>query len=138
MKLVRVLSLLTLIVVLVLPLPATAATSQDVTVVATPNWSAGLQSFTMIMVNENQLDFSWTFGADYDTIMIRTGPELYETILQKSYARTMDFTGRVMRNFVYVDPEDIQSDESLHELVTLTVNFASSLPRKTKSPEDES
>jgi TfoX/Sxy family transcriptional regulator of competence genes len=77
-------------------------------------------------------------GVVGDTIMIRTGPELYETILQKSYARTMDFTGRVMRNFVYVDPEDIQSDESLHELVTLTVNFASSLPRKTKSPEDES
>jgi len=70
-------------------------------------------------------------GVVGDTIMIRTEPDLYETTLQKSYARPMDFTGRVMRNFVYVDPEGIQSDESFQELVNLAVNFASSLPRKT-------
>lgn len=70
-------------------------------------------------------------GVVGDRIMIRTEPDLYETTLQKSYARPMDFTGRVMRNFVYVDPEGIQSDESFQELVNLAVNFASSLPRKT-------
>jgi TfoX/Sxy family transcriptional regulator of competence genes len=70
-------------------------------------------------------------GVVGDTIMVRTGPDLYETTLQKSYARPMDFTGRVMRNFVYVDPEGIQSDESFQELVNLAINFASSLPRKT-------
>lgn len=72
-------------------------------------------------------------GVVGDTLMIRTGPDLYEATLQKSYARPMDFTGRVMRNFVYVDPEGVQSDESLHELVNLAVTFASSLPRKTTS-----
>lgn len=77
-------------------------------------------------------------GVVGDILMIRTGPDLYETTLQKSYARPMDFTGRVIRNFVYVDPEGFQSDESLHELVNLAVNFVSSLPRKTKSQEDES
>ena len=70
-------------------------------------------------------------GVVGDTMMIRTGPDLYETTLQKSYARPMDFTGRIMRNFVYVDPEGIQSDESFQELVNLAINFASSLPRKT-------
>jgi len=70
-------------------------------------------------------------GVVGDTMMIRTGSDLHETTLQKSYARPMDFTGRIMRNFVYVDPEDIQSDESFQELVNLAVNFASSLPRKT-------
>ena len=77
-------------------------------------------------------------GVVGDTLMIRTGPDLYETTLQKSYARPMDFTGRVMRKFVYVDPKGVQPDESLHELVNLAVNFASSLPRKTKSQENES
>ena len=69
-------------------------------------------------------------GVVGDTMMIRTGPDLYETALQKSYARPMDFTGRVMRNFVYVDPEGIQSDESFQELVNLAISFASSLSRK--------
>jgi len=70
-------------------------------------------------------------GVVGDTMMIRTGPDLYETTLQKSYARPMDFTGRIMRNFVYVDPEGITSDKSFQELVTLAINFTSSLPRKT-------
>ncbi len=70
-------------------------------------------------------------GVVGDTMMIRTGPDLYETTLQKSYARPMDFTGRIMRNFVYVDPEGIPSDKSFQELVTLAFNFTSSLPRKT-------
>jgi len=70
-------------------------------------------------------------GVVGDTMMIRTGPDLYETTLQKSYARPMDFTGRIMRNFVYVDPEGIPSDKSFQELVTLAINFTSSLPRKT-------
>jgi hypothetical protein len=70
-------------------------------------------------------------GVVGDTVMIRTGPDLYETTLQKSYTRPMDYTGRVMRNFVYVNPEGIQSDELLHELVNLAINFSSTLPRKT-------
>jgi hypothetical protein len=76
-------------------------------------------------------------GVVGDTLMIRTGPDLYEATLQKSYTRPMDFTGRVLRNFVYVDPEGVPSDESFHELVNLAVNFTSSLPRKSKSQDDE-
>jgi TfoX/Sxy family transcriptional regulator of competence genes len=70
-------------------------------------------------------------GVIGDTIMIRTGPDLYETTLQTSYTRPMDFTGRVLRNFVYVDPEAVPSAEAFHEVITLAVNYALSLPRKT-------
>ena len=41
-----------------------------------------------------------------DELMVRVGPEMYETVLQQEVnARPMDFTGRPLRGFVFVDPE---------------------------------
>ncbi len=69
-------------------------------------------------------------GVIGDAILVRTGPDLYDTALQEPYTRPMDFTGRVLRNFVYVDPDAVPTDEAIHEIVTRAANYASSLPRK--------
>jgi hypothetical protein len=38
-------------------------------------------------------------------LMVRVGPEAYERTLSVPHVRPMDFTGRPLRGFVYVDPE---------------------------------
>jgi len=70
-------------------------------------------------------------GVIGDAILVRTGPDFYDAALQEPYARPMDFTGRVLRNFVYVDLDAVPTDEVFHEIVTRAVSYASSFPRKT-------
>lgn len=38
------------------------------------------------------------------TLMARVGPEQYAKALARAHAREMDFNGRSMKGFVYVDP----------------------------------
>ncbi|UCH36988.1 MAG: TfoX/Sxy family protein [Candidatus Bathyarchaeota archaeon] len=67
-----------------------------------------------------------------ERVMIRTGPDFYETALQKPHVTPMDFTGRIMRNFVVVGPDGLQSDEELSEWIGYAISFALSLPRKER------
>jgi hypothetical protein len=42
----------------------------------------------------------------------------------------MDFTGRPMQGFVFVDPTGTESDEALRAWIVEAVRFVSSLPPK--------
>jgi TfoX/Sxy family transcriptional regulator of competence genes len=64
-------------------------------------------------------------------LMVRVGPEQYEEALAQPYAREMDFTGRPMRGFVYVDPAGYDSDEDLQAWIDRGLAFVTSLPPKT-------
>lgn len=46
-------------------------------------------------------------------LMARVGPDAYETCLQKEYCSEMDFTGRSMKGYVYVDGEGLVNDSDL-------------------------
>jgi len=46
-----------------------------------------------------------------DRMMVRVGKLPYQTLLGTRGSREMDFTGKVMRGFLYVDPEGFDSDE---------------------------
>lgn len=65
-----------------------------------------------------------------DTLMARVGPEQYQTCLTQPHAREMDFTGKVMKGMVYVDPEGIDEDEALAEWIDRCLIFVDSLPPK--------
>ena len=69
-------------------------------------------------------------GVVGDTLMARVGPEQYDESLRRPHARAMDFTGRPMRGFVYVDPDGFESDHDLDAWVSRCVQFVSSLPPK--------
>ena len=69
-------------------------------------------------------------GVDKDNLMIRVGPEQYETALAQPHARPMDFTGRPLKGMVYVDPEGYRTDAALAAWVKRGVGFAASLPAK--------
>ena len=69
-------------------------------------------------------------GVDKDNLMVRVGPEQYETALAQPHARPMDFTGRPLKGMVYVDPEGYRTDAALAAWVKRGVDFAASLPAK--------
>jgi len=65
-----------------------------------------------------------------DTLMARVGPNQYDAVLKRKHARKMDFTGKPMRGFIFVDPAGFESDRDLQTWVTLCENYVNSLPPK--------
>jgi hypothetical protein len=62
-----------------------------------------------------------------EELMLRVGPEAYESTLARQHAREMDFTGRALNGMVYVGSGGIAEDEQLAEWLGLAVAFAGSL-----------
>jgi TfoX/Sxy family transcriptional regulator of competence genes len=69
-------------------------------------------------------------GVVKDDLCLRLGHELGEQALAEPHTRPMDFTGKPMRGFVYVDPEGTKTDDDLRRWVERAVAFASTLPPK--------
>ncbi|MEQ1730221.1 MAG: TfoX/Sxy family protein [Vicinamibacterales bacterium] len=69
-----------------------------------------------------------------DTLMARIGPDAYQRALDEPHVREMDFTGRPMRGYVYVEPEGCATVKSLRRWVNLAASFVSSLPPKKVRP----
>ncbi|MEM7481479.1 MAG: TfoX/Sxy family protein [Acidobacteriota bacterium] len=69
-------------------------------------------------------------GVNADTLMVRVGPERYEDFLAEPHARQMDFTGRPLRGYLYVEPEGYAADEDLANWVRRCERFVTTLPPK--------
>ena len=65
-----------------------------------------------------------------DMLMARVGPDAYDEALARPHAREMDFTGRSMKGFVYVEAEGIAEDDQLGDWLSLCPAFTGSLPPK--------
>lgn len=69
-------------------------------------------------------------GVSGDTLMLRVGPAQYEAALARPHAREMDFTGKSMKGYVFVDSPGLESDEDLYDWVELGRSYVSTLPPK--------
>lgn len=69
-------------------------------------------------------------GVTGSDLMVRVGAEQYDNAISLPHARPMDFTGRPMKGFVYVDGEGVDTNENLKEWVNRSMNFVSTLPPK--------
>jgi hypothetical protein len=58
-----------------------------------------------------------------DRLMVRVGKVPYEKLLFKKSSREMDFTGKVMRGFLFVGPEGFDTDEDLDFWVEKALEF---------------
>ncbi len=58
-----------------------------------------------------------------DRLMVRVGKLPYEELLSKEGSRPMDFTGRVMRGFLFVDPRGFDSEEDLDFWIDKALEF---------------
>jgi TfoX/Sxy family transcriptional regulator of competence genes len=71
-----------------------------------------------------------TVGIVGERLMARIGPARYEAALKEPHVRPMDFTGRPMKGYVFVDPPGIESDRALSRWIDQCVAFVATLPAK--------
>ena len=69
-------------------------------------------------------------GVLKDNMIVRVGKEAYEDTLAKPNVHPMDFTGRPLRGFVYIEPEGYSTKQLLLKWIDQGIKFASSLPPK--------
>ncbi len=78
----------------------------------------------IFMVNEKMC-----IGVDIDKatgnsrLMARIGKEAYAEALKEKGTREMDFTGTVMRGFVFIDPEGFDLEEDLEFWIDKALAF---------------
>lgn len=65
-----------------------------------------------------------------DSLMARVGPAGYADALMQPHVREMDFTGKPMKGYVYVDSAGIESDTDLNKWLELCLQFNESLASK--------
>ena len=58
-----------------------------------------------------------------DRLMVRVGKLPYDDLLGQKGSRHMDFTGTVMRGFLFVDPEGFDVDDDLDFWVDKALQF---------------
>ena len=59
------------------------------------------------------VDGKMCVGVEKHRLMARIGPEAYEDALKRKGCRPMDFTGRPMRGFVFVELDGLKSAQAL-------------------------
>ena len=69
------------------------------------------------------VDDKMCVGVHTDQLMARIGPEAYDSALLRRGCRPMDFTGRPLKGFVFVDPEGIDLEEDLDYWLELCLAF---------------
>ena len=69
-------------------------------------------------------------GVIGDDLMVRLEPADAERALTEPHARPMDFTGKPMKNMVFVDSAGTASDDDLASWVDAGADFAASLSPK--------
>ncbi len=63
-------------------------------------------------------------------LMVRVGADDYERAVAEPYARAMDFTGKPLNGFIYVDADGVESDAQLDAWLDRARAFVSTLPPK--------
>ena len=63
-------------------------------------------------------------------LMARVGPQRYADALNLPHVRPMDFTGRPMKGYVYVDEPALADERNLQAWVGWCVNHVAALPAK--------
>ncbi|MEZ4917696.1 MAG: TfoX/Sxy family protein [Saprospiraceae bacterium] len=69
------------------------------------------------------VDDKMCVGVVQDSLMVRTDPEIYNDLLERQGCRQMDFTGRPLKGFLFVDPEGIEQDQDLNSWIQLCLDF---------------
>ncbi len=69
-------------------------------------------------------------GIIKDDLVVRVGPENYEDVLTQPHTRPMDFTGRPIKGFVYVNSKGLSNELTLRKWVNMSLSYVSSLARK--------
>jgi TfoX/Sxy family transcriptional regulator of competence genes len=73
-------------------------------------------------------------GVSGNTLMARVGKTNYEDSLARKHVRVMDFTGKPMAGYVFVDAEGTSTNDELAFWVNRSASFVATLPPKAAKP----
>ena len=66
-------------------------------------------------------------GIVKNDLMARIGKNNYENALKKQGCRAMDFTGKPMKGYVFLEPEAIDMDSEFEYWIDLSLEFNKTL-----------
>ena len=72
-----------------------------------------------------------------DLLMARIGEEAYVEAIERAGSHPMDFTGRAMKGYVFVDENGFDNDEDLNHWIQLAIDFnplAKASKKRKKAP----
>ena len=69
-------------------------------------------------------------GITDSMLMARIGREVYDDALEEMHVKPMDFTGRPLKGFVYVEPGGLKDESVLEEWIDRCLAFVETLPAK--------
>ncbi len=69
------------------------------------------------------VDGKMCVGVEKNRLMARINPEVYDAALRRKGCVPMDFTGRPMRGFVFVNPAGLGTDGELSDWLKLALEF---------------
>ena len=62
-------------------------------------------------------------GVEKERLMVRLDPDRFDEVMKKDGCKPMDFTGKVMKGFVFVDAEVLDSQTKLKYWVQLALDY---------------
>ncbi len=69
------------------------------------------------------IDGKMCIGIVKENLMARIGPDVYESALKKPGSKPMDFTGRPMKGYVFIEPEGVDMEEDLKYWIDLCLAY---------------
>jgi len=69
------------------------------------------------------IDNKMCVGVNKDDLMARIDPDIYAEVLTRNGSREMDFTGRPMKGFVFVEPTVTDIDKDLEYWIKLALEY---------------
>lgn len=81
------------------------------------------------------VDDKMCVGVESERLMVRLDPERYDEVMEKEGCQPMDFTGKIMKGYVFVDVDVLKTKKQLDYWIQLALAFnakAKSSKKKNK------
>ena len=62
-------------------------------------------------------------GVEQERLMVRLDPAIYDEVMEREGCRPMDFTGKVMKGFVFVDADALTTRKKLEYWIKLALEY---------------
>jgi TfoX/Sxy family transcriptional regulator of competence genes len=71
-------------------------------------------------------------GVEKDRLMVRLDPAKFDEVIEKDGCKPMDFTGKAMKGFVFVDIDVLGTNEQLGYWINLALDYNKSAKPSAK------
>ena len=73
-------------------------------------------------------------GVEQERLMVRLDPAKYDEVMEKEGCRPMDFTGKVMKGYVFVDIDALNTKAKLNYWMQLALEYNKKAKASKKRP----